>query len=54
MYLEILKQGETFCLRFWKLKDNRKGTTTTFSSYKLTRKLCLVYLDLKLQEDRCG
>ena len=26
----------------------------TFGTYKLTRKLYLVYLEVKLQEDRCG
>ena len=52
MCLEILKQEERFGLRFWKLNDRKKGTTNVSSSYKLTSKLCLVYLEVKLQQNR--
>ena len=44
MYLEVLKQEERLALRFWRIKDGEKGTTSAFNSYQLTRKLCLVYL----------
>ena len=54
MYLEILKQEEVFSLQFWSLNDMQKGTTNAFSIYKLTTKLCLDQLDVKLQQNRCG
>ena len=31
-----------------------KGMNNAFRSYKLTRKLCLLYLDLKLQQNSWG
>ena len=53
MYLEILKQEEKFSLRFWRLRDRKKDTINAFSSYKLTSKLYLVNLVVKLQQNRC-
>ena len=49
MYVEILKQEETLGLCFLRLNDRKKNTTNAFSCYKLTSKLCLVYLEVKLQ-----
>ena len=51
MYLEVLKQERKFGWPFWRLNDRKKGTTKDFSSYKLTSKLCLMYLEVKLQQD---
>ena len=34
------------------LKDREKGTTKAFSSYKLKSTLCLVYLEIKLQQNK--
>ena len=52
MHLQALKQKERFHLRFWKLNHREKGTINAFRSYKLTSKLCLVYLKVKLQQNR--
>ena len=54
MYLEALKQKEWFGLCFWSLHDTKKGTTNAFSSYKLTSKLCLLYLEVKLKQNKQG
>ena len=57
MYLEALKQEERFELfelRLRRLNERRKSTTNAFSSYKLRSKLCLVYLEVKQQQNRCG
>ena len=54
MYLEVLKQEERFGVYFWRLNDREKGTANAFSSNKLKSRLCLVYLEVKLQKDRCG
>ena len=54
MYLEVLKQEEKFGLRFWKLNQRQKGTTNAFRVKKLTNKLCLLYLEVKLQGNRCA
>ena len=48
MYLEIFKLEERFGLCFWRLSDKKKGTTKTLGSYKVTSKLCVMYLDVKL------
>ena len=53
MYLEILKQEKRFGLCLWTLNEWRKGTTNDFSSYKLTSKMSLVYLEVKLQQYSC-
>ena len=39
---------------FWKPKDSMKGKCYIFSSYKQTNKVCLVYLEWKLQQDSYG
>ena len=49
MYLEVLNQEERFGLCFCRLNDRDKGTTNAFSSHKLTTKLCLVYLEVKIE-----
>ena len=49
MYLKVLKQQEMFGLRFCRLNGKQKGMTDALSSYKLTKKLCVVYLEVKLQ-----
>ena len=54
MYLEHLKQQERFGLCIWSLKDRENCTTNASCSYKLTSKLCLVHLDVKLHQNRCG
>ena len=51
---EVLKQEERFGLHFWSLNDKEKGMTNAFSSKKLTSKLCLVYLEIKLQQNKCA
>ena len=35
------------------LNDMKEGTNNAFSGMKLTTKLWLVYLEIKLQENRC-
>ena len=54
MYLEVLKQEKRHGLHFLRLKDRKKGMTKAFGSYKVTSKLCVVYLELKLEQDTCG
>ena len=54
MHLDVLKQEEKFDLRFWTLKDKEKGMTNVFSGRKLTSKLCLVYLEVKLEKNKCS
>ena len=49
MYLKFSMQQERFGLCFWNLNDREKGTTNAFNSYKLTSKLCLMHLQVKLQ-----
>ena len=51
--LEVLKQEEMFGLRFWSLNDKENVMTNAFSSYKLRRKLCVVYIEVKLQQGWC-
>ena len=53
MYLEVLKQQESFGLRFLGLNDREKSMTIVFNGKKLTSKLYRVYLDAKLQQKRC-
>ena len=36
------------------LNHRKKVMTQAFSCYKLTRKLCLLYLEVKLQQNRSG
>ena len=43
-YLEVSKQQEKFGLYCWSLNDREKSTTSAFRSYKVSSKLCLVYL----------
>ena len=52
MYLKVLKQEERFGLCFWTLNNRQKGTTNAFTSYKQKRKLYLVCLDVKLQQNK--
>ena len=52
MYLEVFQQEERLCLRFQRLSDRKRGRNKAFGSYKVTRKLFLVYLVVKLQHDR--
>ena len=52
MYLKVLKQQERFGLRSQRLNDRKKVRAKAFGSYKVTSKLCLVYLVVKLQHDR--
>ena len=54
MYVELLKQEKRFGLRFLGLNNKEKGATNVLSSYKLRNKLSLVYLEVILQENRCG
>ena len=51
MYLEALKQEERFHLRFCRPIHREKGVNNNFCIYKLTKKLCLLYLKVKLQEN---
>ena len=39
---------------FWRPNDSMKGKCYVFSCYKQRNKLCLVYLDFKLQQDSYG
>ena len=54
MYLEVLKQQERLGLRFQRLNHGKKNRAKTFDTFKVTSKLCLVYLLVKLQHDRAG
>ena len=54
MHLEVLKEEEMFGLPFLGLNDKEKGLTNAFTCKKLTSKLYLVYLDVKLQENTCA
>ena len=54
MYLQVLKWQERLGLSFWSLNDSEKRRTNAFSSCELKTKLCLVYLEVKLQENICG
>ena len=54
MYLDLLKQPEMFGLSVCRLNDREKGMTNFFTNKKLTSKLCLVYLEVKLQQSRCN
>ena len=54
MHLEILKLEEKYGFCFLRLKDCKKGTADAFSNYKLTSKRFLLYLEVKLQQGRCG
>ena len=49
MYLEMLKQEERLRLRIWWLNNRRKSMTNVLDSYKLTKKLWVNFLDIKLQ-----
>ena len=49
MYLEMLKQEERLGLRIWWLNNRRKSMTNVLDSYKLTKKLWVNFLDIKLQ-----
>ena len=53
MYLEVLKHEEMFDLCFKTLNGNKKGMTQAVRVYTLTCKLRLMYLKVKLQQDRC-
>ena len=48
MYNDLLKQKERFGLPFSRLQNKEKGMANALSGYKLTSKLCLVYLEVKL------
>ena len=37
-----------------KANDRKKLKTKALGTYKLTRKPCLIYLEVKLQQDMCG
>ena len=39
---------------FWRPNDSMKGKCYVFSGYKQRNKLCLVYLECKLQQDSYG
>ena len=52
MYFEVLKEEETLVLLFLMLNDREKGRSNAFSCYKLTSKLCPMYLDVKLQDKK--
>ena len=54
MYFKILKQKEMFGLSFSGLNKLEKGMSNGFSEMKLTSKLCLMYLHVKLQQNRCA
>ena len=49
MYFGVLKFEERFVLHFWWLNDREKGMTNDFNSYKLKRKMGVVYLEAKVQ-----
>ena len=53
MYLDVFKHEERFGLQFQRLNGKKKAMTQAFSSYKLRNKTCMVYLKVKLQQDRC-
>ena len=52
--LDVLKQEKKFGLRFWRLHDRGKDMTNAFRGKKLTSKLCLVYLQVKLRQNKCA
>ena len=43
-----------FGLHFLGLNEKERGITNAFNCKKLTRKLCVVYLQVKLQENTCA
>ena len=53
-YLQDLKREKRFRCCFRRLNAKKKGKAKTFGTYKLTRKLYLVYLEVKLQQHRSG
>ena len=53
MHLEVPKEEEKLGLHFKRLNSKKKGMAHAVSSYKLTSKPCLMYLNVKLQQDRC-
>ena len=54
MYLEALKEEERFVLLFLRLNDKERAMNNAFSGYKLTSKLFLLYLEVKLQDKTCA
>ena len=52
MYLEVLKQEKKFAWHFLRLNDKKKCMTNAFRGKKLTTKLCVVYIQVKLQQSR--
>ena len=52
--LKVLKQEEMFGFRFWRLKDRKKGMPNAISGKKLTSKMYLVYLHVKLTQYDCA
>ena len=52
MYLEVLKEEERYDCCFRRLNDSKKGTTDTSSGYKLTNKVRLVHIKVKIQQER--
>ena len=49
----MLKEKKRIGFRFGRLNNMEKGMTNAFSRKNLTSKLCVVYLQVKLQENRC-
>ena len=52
MDLDLLQKKETLDLPLWKLKEKEKDMTNVFSDKKVTRSLCIVYFEFKLQQNR--
>ena len=51
MYLNLLKQEGKFGLLFWGLNNKEKSMANALSVKKLKSKLCLVYFEVKLQQN---
>ena len=54
MHLEVFKQEKSYDCCFRRLSDSRKGTANAFNCYRLTSKVCLVYLQVKMQQRSSG
>ena len=54
MDLHLLRKGERFDYVFGRQTTSEKGMTKTFSSKKLTSKQCVVYFEVKVQQNRCA
>ena len=53
-YLELWKLVKRYSWSFWRANDSRKGKLHALSGHKKRSKLCFVYLEVMLHQDRCA